>query len=133
MSTDGVVDIKARQGLHLHAMAMFGAVRSILEDTDRHDAREAQITLSEIEGDPASGGSALAWEVWHRLNAEYPPLVNKGGMESEFHRGVIGPQLHHWIEVHAAGERYVIDVSPPDVYSGPILVGPRSPLLLLYG
>lgn len=127
----GEVDIEARKRLFQQAQMVFNVARDILADSNPRDMQQATRVLSTLEEDAVSQSSGWAWEVWHRLCAEHPSLVTD---EVTFRKGVCGTQAHHWIEL-SDGEydQYIVDVAPPDIYSGPLLIGPRSPLRLVYG
>jgi hypothetical protein len=133
MTTHGQVDLDARRALHAHAWEIFRVVQDILRSLGRGEIRTAMHVLEHLENDQASESSAVTWEVWHRLSSEHPSLVNHASHEVTFRKGHLIAQVHHWIEVALKGERYIIDVAPPDGYSGPILLGSRSPLVLVYG
>ena len=107
--------------------------KDILYDSAPLDLKNAMTILSQMEEEPVSESSGWAWEVWHRLCAEgITDDLSKVDLEAIFKRGLIATQVHHWVEVTDRNERYIVDVAPPDVYSGPMLIGPRSPLALVY-
>jgi len=138
--TSGVVALKHRKEHFWFAAEVFRYIQSILPSMEKPDLQVAHDALYSLDLDLKvySEADAHTWAVWFELLARFD--VDNDDSEIPYTMnlvhcdGICGTQSHQWIEVASLlfTERYIIDVAAPDVYSNPLLIGPRSPLVLAY-